>query len=139
MQTFLPYPDFARSAACLDNRRLGKQRVEAMQIRDALASLSNGLFPGWGNHPAVLMWQGYELALEDYLASCCVEWISRGFKNTIKHDFIAITITPWWLHDGRFHSAHRAALLAKDPVHYGQFGWTETPAINYWWPTKQEA
>ena len=32
MQTFLPYPDFARSARCLDNRRLGKQRVESYQI-----------------------------------------------------------------------------------------------------------
>jgi len=32
MQTFLPFPDFAESAKCLDNRRLGKQRVEAKQI-----------------------------------------------------------------------------------------------------------
>jgi len=29
MQTFLPYPDFARSAAVLDRQRLGKQRLEA--------------------------------------------------------------------------------------------------------------
>ena len=28
MQTFLPYPDFKQSAACLDYSRLGKQRVE---------------------------------------------------------------------------------------------------------------
>ncbi len=26
MQTFLPYPDFTKSAQCLDNKRLGKQR-----------------------------------------------------------------------------------------------------------------
>ena len=32
MQTFLPYPDFARSAAVLDRQRLGKQRVEVLQI-----------------------------------------------------------------------------------------------------------
>ena len=32
MQTFLPYADFKRSAESLDNKRLGKQRVEAMQI-----------------------------------------------------------------------------------------------------------
>jgi len=32
MQTFLPYPDLRDSVACLDNKRLGKQRVEAMQI-----------------------------------------------------------------------------------------------------------
>ena len=33
MQTFLPYPDFWVSAKMLDDKRLGKQRVEAMQIR----------------------------------------------------------------------------------------------------------
>ena len=32
-----------------------------------------------------------------------------------------------------------AALLAKDPAHYGQFGWTEEPKIEYWWPTKELA
>ncbi len=36
MQTFLPYPDFARSAAVLDPARLGKQRVETLQILRAL-------------------------------------------------------------------------------------------------------
>ena len=33
MQTFLPSPRFAESARCLDSARLGKQRVEAKQIR----------------------------------------------------------------------------------------------------------
>ena len=32
MQTFLPFPDFQQSAAVLDRVRLGKQRVEALQI-----------------------------------------------------------------------------------------------------------
>lgn len=32
MQTFLPYSSFEESAKCLDNKRLGKQRVEAKQI-----------------------------------------------------------------------------------------------------------
>lgn len=36
MQTFLPYADFSMSAKCLDYRRLGKQRVEAMQILNAI-------------------------------------------------------------------------------------------------------
>ena len=29
MQTFLPYPDFKRSAEALDRQRLGKQRSSA--------------------------------------------------------------------------------------------------------------
>jgi uncharacterized protein (DUF2132 family) len=32
MQTFMPYPSFRKSLDCLDNKRLGKQRVEAKQI-----------------------------------------------------------------------------------------------------------
>lgn len=32
MQTFLPYPDYAESAAVLDLKRLGKQIIEACQI-----------------------------------------------------------------------------------------------------------
>ena len=42
MQTFLPFPDFHESAACLDMRRLGKQRVEAMQILRTITGLSSG-------------------------------------------------------------------------------------------------
>ena len=59
MQTFLPYPDFAKTATVLDPRRLGKQRVEAMQILRAL----NWPVYGWKHHPAVLIWQCYEEAL----------------------------------------------------------------------------
>ena len=36
MQTFLPFADFAASAAVLDDRRLGKQRVETLQVLRAL-------------------------------------------------------------------------------------------------------
>lgn len=36
MQTFLPYADFDASAASLDTQRLGKQRVENLQIMQAL-------------------------------------------------------------------------------------------------------
>ena len=49
MQTFLPYPDFVASARCLDRRRLGKQRVEVLQLLRALLVPGSG----WANHPAV--------------------------------------------------------------------------------------
>jgi hypothetical protein len=56
MQTFLPFADFADSAASLDPRRLGKQRVEVLQIVRAIT------WPkyGWRNHPAANMWRGFE-------------------------------------------------------------------------------
>lgn len=39
MQTFLPYPSAERSARVLDNQRLGKQRVECLQILAALTEI----------------------------------------------------------------------------------------------------
>lgn len=36
MQTFLPYADYEQSAAVLDQKRLGKQRVETLQIMQVL-------------------------------------------------------------------------------------------------------
>ena len=43
MQTFLPYSSFYQSARVLDRQRLGKQRVETLQI---LKSLSDPTY-GW--------------------------------------------------------------------------------------------
>ena len=39
MQTFLPYSSFTESAKILDWRRLGKQRVEGMQIINAISGV----------------------------------------------------------------------------------------------------
>jgi hypothetical protein len=36
MQTFLPYSDITESMRVLDNKRLGKQRVETYQIISAI-------------------------------------------------------------------------------------------------------
>ena len=64
MQTFLPYADFKQSAQCLDMKRLGKQRVEALQIHNIVSGKRTS--GGWMNHPAVAMWQGHAEALADY-------------------------------------------------------------------------
>ncbi len=42
MQTFLPYPDFEKTARVLDSRRLGKQRAEALTIIRCLVSPTAG-------------------------------------------------------------------------------------------------
>src|SRR5690606_11138493 len=52
MQTFLPYEDFAATAQVLDQRRLGKQRVEALQVLRGLTRPGYG----WRHRPAVSMW-----------------------------------------------------------------------------------
>lgn len=157
MQTFLPFSKFMVSAGCLDYKRLGKQRVEAKQILEI--NLSKMEYPtkklAWENHPAVKMWRGYELALASYGIVMCQEWICRGYEDNLLGRFgdlarDAIRLNPSlggrfhaaprnyppWLGNKELHSSHRAALLFKNLEWYSQFGWTEKPKIEYYWPVK---
>ncbi len=130
MQTFLPYPDFQRTAECLDWRRLGKQRVEAKQINDALLGAS-----GWSNHPAVRMWKGHLSALRAYYNIIRAEWIARGYNNTMPILHVKLDFEyPPWFGDEDFHKSHRSNLLRKDPEWYGQFGWRVSNNLPYIWP-----
>jgi hypothetical protein len=136
MQTFLPYDDFDESARVLDYRRLGKQRVETMQIMKAL----RGETKGWVNHPATKMWRGYEGALCEYGATMCHFWIALGYNDTTLPYFLHaglehtdITKPPWFGNE-EFHISHRSNLLRKAPEHYRQF-WPDVPDdIPYVWP-----
>lgn len=138
MQTFLPNRSFAKSAQILDYRRLGKQRIECKQILQALSNPSHG----YRNHPAVKMWAGYEQALISYAIEICKEWLSRGYVDNQLSFFQErqefSTLLPPWLGKKKFHSSHRAALLFKDSKYYKQFGWSETPIIQYYWPKGKE-
>lgn len=129
MQTFLTYPNLRDSVKCLDNKRLGKQRVEAMQILNCLANPNR-----WRNHPAVKMWKGYENALTHYMNLCIDEWIRRGFKNTMKKREVTFPVRyPDWLNDV-FCASHRSNLLRKNKEWYSQFRWTESDNMPYIWP-----
>lgn len=134
MQTFLPYKDFVKTAKCLDYRRLGKQRVEAYQIINCLENKSS---IGWKNHPAVKMWLGYTDALKLYHDCMVIEWVKRGYNNSMKLYEIKNVILPKWIEDNRLHSSHRAKLLGKDYNYYSKFGWSEDPQesyVSYFWP-----
>lgn len=161
MQTFLPYPNIWASARCLDNKRLGKQRVECKQILIALG-VDVGEHRGntasrWRNHPAVRMWRGHEMSLAEYGEIMCAAWRHRGFRDTLRDQFREVAdrlnqavlgnkrfvfsspaSSPNWLGYDRLHASHRSNLLRKDPVHYGQFGWQESPDLPYWWPIDKE-
>lgn len=114
MQTFLPSPNYIRSVRCLDDKRLGKQRVEALQIINILEGRSKG-----NNHPAILMWVGYIDSLKYYCNCCIDEWVRRGFKNTMqKYDIPFQCKKPWWVGNKDFHRAMRARLIAKDKEYY---------------------
>ena len=135
MQTFLPYSDFIESAKILDNKRLGKQRVEAFQILKALRG-DYSKTGAWENHPATRMWRGYSPALTIYMNTCIQEWCNRGFNNTMKKINIKNNriISPPWLGDPDFHASHRSNLLRKDPEFYGQYDWSESNELPYVWP-----
>jgi hypothetical protein len=141
MQTFLPYPDAVRSAAVLDRARLGKQRVETLQIMRVLTGESKG----WATHPAVKMWAGYQLALLAYQRAVCREWRSRGYADTCLRKTLDAYLEaydvpaggvplPTWYGDEAFHRAHRSNLLRKAPDHYRAYWPTERDDLPYVWP-----
>jgi len=129
MQTFLPYADFEQSARILDYRRLGKQRVEAWQILQAI----NDPLYGWQHHPAVNMWRGYQAALVAYYAAICREWIRRGYQHTLPILIPESSYAkPPWLGYEDFHYSHRSKLFYKSPQDY--YGWSGIEKVNYVWP-----
>lgn len=135
IQTFLPYADFNETAKVLDYKRLGKQRVEAYQITRVL----QGLTKGWRNHPAVLMWEGFEPALFEYGRVICLEWIERGYNDSLLDKFPQESIIyPPWLGDTRLHISHQANLVRKDPDHYRQYFPEVDETMPYYWVTKEK-
>jgi hypothetical protein len=145
MQTFLPYRSFARSAATLDLKRLGKQRVENLQIMTTLLTGRDA----WKHHPAVLMWQGYELHLLDYQHAMCEQWVTNFTKRGVPYsdscyektfEMVATHLdkaghdVPPWLGDERVHISHQSRLIQKFPEHYRpQF--PDAPVdLEYFWP-----
>jgi hypothetical protein len=137
MQTFLPYSSFSDSASVLDYRRLGKQRVETLQILKSL--LDPGY--GWKNHPAVKMWVGFESALSAYGVEVCKAWLALGYKDTCLEKISSLVEPsldnmPTWIGDQRLHDSHKSNLLRKMPEHYYQFFGEVNPDIPYFWPAQ---
>jgi hypothetical protein len=66
MQTFLPNPNFTLSARILDNKRLGKQRVEAKQIMEINLAIQNPTLWGidYSNKKLFKYGNGYELGYD---------------------------------------------------------------------------
>jgi len=140
MQTFLPSKSFKLSAQMLDYQRLGKQRVEVLQILKALTIEEYG----WKNHPATKMWRGHTNALVSYGLAICEEWLARGYKDTCLGKIQAFyqpelaTVMPDWIENKDVYSSHRSNLLRKNYVHYSKFDWEETKSnyeeTSYFWP-----
>ncbi|MFH8369629.1 MSMEG_6728 family protein [Streptomyces sp. NPDC018031] len=149
MQTFLPCVDFSASASLLDVRRLGKQRVEALQVLRGLTVPGYG----WRHHPAVRMWAGYEEALVRYGLEVCRTWCDGGRSDTCavsllsdfagtgragqvrgQRDLAAGGELPPWLGDEDFHRSHQSALVRKDPAFYRSRFPDVPDDLPYVWP-----
>ena len=140
MQTFLPDENYEESARILDWRRLGKQRVEGMQIIKAITGekrLDGKPYKGWINHPASVMWKPYPEALKHYTNIIIMEWIDRGYNNNMEIYDVNNMVKPHWLGKEEFHSSHRANLLRKDREYYSKFNWKENPESPYVWHDKE--
>ncbi|MCV7222529.1 MSMEG_6728 family protein [Mycolicibacterium elephantis] len=150
MQTFLPYPGFDASARVLDRRRLGKQRVETIQVLRALTVPGYG----WRHHPAAAMWAGYEEALVRYGLDVCAVWCESGAADTCaatlatdltkgtgltvvrtQKKLAAADELPPWLGDKEFHRSHQSSLVRKDPGHYRQYFGDVPDDLPYVWPS----
>lgn len=144
MQTFLPYADFSRCAAALDPLRLGKQRVEVLQILRALHF--DGY--GWRSHPAVLMWRGWTPALVAYGLAAVEAWSALGrpditapkiaeFDAEGPRSQAALAeagLLPPWLGARRLHRSHQSALVRKDADFYRRLFPHVPDDLPYWWP-----
>lgn len=145
MQTFLPFPSFDESASVLDTARLGKQRVETLQILRALVVPTYG----WQRHPAVGMWRGHVPALTAYGLAMVQAWTARGFADSVGRQLLEFApevegrpqawlgrhgLLPQWVGDPAVHESHRSKLIAKAPdVYRARFPGTPE-GLDYVWP-----
>lgn len=145
MQTFLPYPDFHASAEALDDRRLGKQRVETLQVMRALTLPDYG----WQHHPVTAMWRGFRPALMAYQEATCAVWVARGHEDTcfektladlalVPEDMEAYVSgdveVPPWNDDPELHRSHRSKLVQKAPEFYRERFPDAPDDLEYVWP-----
>ena len=145
MQTFLPFASFDESARVLDSPRLGKQRVETLQILRALVVPTYG----WQRHPAVGMWRNHVPALTAYGLAMTTAWTDRGFADSVADQLVEFApevagrpqswlaqqgLLPAWIGDERVHESHRSKLITKEPEFY-RSRFPGTPeGLEYFWP-----
>lgn len=146
MQTFLPYKNFYESAKVLDQKRLGKQRVEVLQLLNSIRASKEGTpYKGWKNHPCRHMWymkdkHDFSNALVEYGLDVCIAWKERGYKDTCFHKIAAHYNKgaghhyPEWLGRDDIHQSHRSMLIQKDYFWYRNIWPDERNDLEYVWP-----
>lgn len=141
MQTFFTRASLTRSLDDLDDARLGKQRVEGLQIIQTLTGVSDA----YKNHPVMFMWRTYESALIIYTMMACVAWQRRGFADStfwkvariaeaLEKQELFLYERPPWVDDVDFLRSHRSNLIRKVPERYGPLFKGTPKDLPYLWP-----
>lgn len=144
MQTFMTHDNYTDTAKALDNKRLGKQRVEAYQILKALRGDYNDT-GAWVNHPATVMWRNHQYELALYGLTISMEFYERGFDGyamMMKFTDLCNDLQlgnresyPWWINHQLLHLTHQSNLMRKNAEFY-EFDVPNN--IPYVWPLDDE-
>ena len=152
--TFLPYPDFQKTAETLDMRRLGSTKNETRIIINTLLTGK-----GWINHPATRAWIGHIDALKLFFNIILQEWFKRGYKSGMTFyklsNFLKVESKipkrfrtlrryyrqndynlkmPWWMGNEEYHYSHQAVLQRKKPDFYKFDFPNKYNETGYFWP-----
>jgi hypothetical protein len=136
VNTFVTASTPEECASNLDNKRLGKQRVEAKQIIDILESSHLNESKGYSNHPIVAQWRGFTQALKVYYNAIFDEWEARGYKNDKlkRYEIVqdpalshlvtkpneVVVMFPKWFFNPIIHLTYKCDLYRKKPEYYGK-------------------
>lgn len=140
----MTHSNYVDTAKSLDNKRLGKQRVEAYQILKAIRG-DYGTNGAWVNHPATNMWRNHEYELALYGLTISVEFYERGhdgYNMMMKFTDLCNELQsnnrksyPWWVNNQLLLLTHQSNLVRKNPDHY-EFNVPNN--IPYVWPLMDE-
>lgn len=124
MRVYLPYPDYRRSAKCLNDDHLKEQRnscrnlIQALTVPRSYSGDMTHVLP-WAADINGLLWLT-DATLEERRRRGIDE---RGVTPWLlyKRD---LPSRPYWLGNPDYHAAQRKHLLTAAPAHYGKMGWT---------------
>lgn len=142
MQTFILSTNLRESFKMLDYKRLGKQRLECLQILNTITNNKKA----WSNHPAIKTWRHYPEFLAYYGHLACQEWIARGYNSTIHTKFEELVLgvhmhVPMFWYNGdidKLIACHKSSLYLKDPVFYASFAEFKDMPRDYYIPEQSE-
>lgn len=132
MITLMPFPDFALSLCCLDDKRLERQRMDALNIHKMI----KGNHSGWTHRPECMMWYGYLPALAWYFNLANSYYKKRGLGIPLEDLYGGFPkIFPPWMGNTKLHLSHQSKLIGENGPHYRLWFGYQVPAnLPYYWP-----